>query len=168
MGDTNENVLQLVDIGRIVIERFLARLGIRVEWVADGNSIPATFWGEPEAGIAGRTVFLRGDTPVHSMLHEICHIICATPERRSGLHRDAGSDDLEESAVCYLQILLADQINGVGRARLMRDMDDWGYSFRLDNTRSWFEQDAADARDWLIGQHLLSPAGTPTFRMRGT
>ena len=65
-----------------------------------------------------------------------------TPERRAGLDRDAGGDDPEESAVCYLQILLADALAGVGRERLMQDMDEWGYSFRLGSTRAWFEGDA--------------------------
>ena len=31
----------------------------------------------------------------------------------------------------------------------MRDMDDWGYSFRLGSTEAWFEADAEDARAWL-------------------
>ena len=69
------------------------------------------------------------DTPVHSVLHEAVHVICASPERRATLCRDAGSNDLEEAAVCYLQVLLADYVAGVGRDRLMRDMDHWGYSF---------------------------------------
>lgn len=46
--------------------------------------------------------------------------------RRARLHTDAGGDDLEESAVCFLQILLADELPGVGCERLMDDMDTWG------------------------------------------
>ena len=42
--------------------------------------------------------------------------------------------------MCYLQILLADALHGVGRERLMQDMDEWGYSFRLGSTRAWFER----------------------------
>ena len=67
------------------------------------------------------------------LLHEACHYICMAPERRAGFDRDAGGDDLEESAVCYLQVLLADELPGVGRERLCADMDAWGYSFRLGN-----------------------------------
>jgi hypothetical protein len=89
-----------------------------------------------------------------------------TEERRSGLLRDAGGNDLEESAVCYLQIVLADHIDGVGRDRLMLDMDAWGYSFRLGNTRDWFQTDAEDALEFLINHGLLSAAGEPTFRLR--
>jgi hypothetical protein len=89
------------------------------------------------------------------------------PERRAGLLRDAGGDDAEENAVCYLQILLADSLREVGRDRLMQDMDAWGYSFRLGSTRAWFEQDAADARAWLRREQLIDDAGQPTWRVRG-
>ena len=87
-------------------------------------------------------------------------------ERREHLETDAGGDDIEESAVCYLQVVLADEIEGVGSARLMRDMDAWGYSFRLGDTRSWFERDADDARKWLIDSELLSADGELRFRLR--
>lgn len=128
--------------------------------------VTASFWGGEEAGIIGHTVYVRNDTPVHSFLHETCHIICMTQDRRQCLERDAGGDDLEETAVCYLQLVLADQIDGVGRERLMRDMDAWGYSFRLGDTRTWFERDADDARKWLIDAGLLTANGEATFRLR--
>ena len=114
----------------------------------------------------GHNVYVRADTPIHSLLHETCHIICAAPERREQLETDAGGDDLEEAAVCYLQIILADEIDGLGRQRLMRDMDAWGYSFRLGDTASWFERDAEDARKWLIDSKLLSKRGVPSFLLR--
>jgi len=72
------------------------------------------------------------------------------PERRASVHTDATDSDEEEDATCYLQILLADALPGVGRARLMADMDAWGYTFRLGSTRAWFEHDAEDARTWLL------------------
>ena len=81
--------------------------------------------------------------------------------------RDAGGDDLEEAAVCYLQIVLADEIDGVGRERLMRDMDAWGYSFRLGSTRAWFQEDAEDAAGWLQQHGLIDAADSPTFALRG-
>ncbi len=90
------------------MERLLSRYRIAVEWLAECAPITSSFWGEPEAGIVGQRVFARPDTPVHSLLHEVCHIICMTPERRDALSGNAGSDDLEESAVCYLQLILAD------------------------------------------------------------
>ena len=89
-----------------------------------------------------------------------------TGERREQLETDAGGDDLEESAVCYLQILLADQVDGVGRQLLIRDMDAWGYSFRLGDTASWFERDADDARKWLIDHELIDASAVPTFKLR--
>ncbi|MDP6992823.1 MAG: hypothetical protein QGF87_00585, partial [Woeseiaceae bacterium] len=72
----------------------------------------------------------------------------------------------EEAAVCYLQIVLADYLPGVGRERLARDMDTWGYSFRLGSTVRWFEDDAGDAFDWLVEHRVLNPSGRPLFRLR--
>jgi hypothetical protein len=89
-----------------------------------------------------------------------------TPDRRAGLHTDAGGDYAEENAVCYLQILLAGQLRGVGSARLMQDMDAWGYSFRLGSARAWFEGDAQDARRWLQAHGLVDAAGRPVYRLR--
>jgi hypothetical protein len=113
-------------------------------------------------------VFVRSDTPVHSLLHETCHIVCMPPERRRMLQRDAGGDDLEECAVCYLQIALADELPGAGKQQLMQDMDDWGYSFRLGSARRWFDEDAEDARSWLNDQGLLRADSRPTYQLRGS
>jgi hypothetical protein len=100
-------------------------------------------------------VYARADTPVHSLLHEACHLIVAPAERRAAIHTDASDSQAEEDAACYLQIVLADALAGVGRERLMADMDAWGYSFRLGSARAWFEHDADDARAWLAGRGLL-------------
>ena len=100
------------------------------------------------------------------LLHESCHVICMDSERRSRLDQDAGGDDLEEAAVCYLQIVLADYIDGVGGERIMADMDAWGYSFRLGSTRAWFENDADDAQDFLLNHNLINALGRPTFLLR--
>jgi hypothetical protein len=83
------------------------------------------------------------------------------------LDRDAGGDDLEESAVCYLQVLLADELPEVGRKRLWADMDAWGYSFRLGNSRAWFEEDAEDARLWLREHGVIDGSDRPTGLARG-
>jgi hypothetical protein len=163
---TDTGVLCVGELPPADVTAFLARYGLEPVWVDPGDPIPASFWGAPEAGIADRRVYLRADTPVHSMLHETCHIICMTDDRRDRLDRDAGGDDLEEAAVCYLQIVLADVLPGVGRAALMQDMDRWGYSFRLGNTASWFADDADDARQWLLGHGLLDAVGDPVFRLR--
>jgi hypothetical protein len=55
----------------------------------------------------------------------------------------------------------------VGRRRLCSDMDAWGYSFRLGSTQAWFEEDAADARQWLCEQGVIDVADRPTGRARG-
>ena len=158
-------VLRVLDIPIEPLRELLGRFQLTIEVQADGEDIAGSFWGEPEAGIVRTTVFARGDTPIHSLLHETCHVICMTDERRAGLNRDAGGDDLEEAAVCYLQILLADHIESVGSDRLMQDMDSWGYSFRLGTTRRWFEEDANDARAWLAAHALLDEATGITFRL---
>jgi hypothetical protein len=107
------------------------------------------------------------DTPLHSVLHEAAHYICMTPERRVGLNRDAGGDDAEEGAVCYLQILMADALAGIAREQMYDDMDRWGYSFRLGCACAWFEQDAADARSWLLDGGLIDDAQRLTGALRG-
>ena len=68
--------------------------------------------------------------------------------------------------MCYLQVLLAGELPGVGRERLFADMDAWGYSFRLGSTRAWFENDAEDARAWLVERGILDSAGTVTGAVR--
>lgn len=151
----SEDVLRVACLPRSAIDTLLARHGLRFEPVADGLPIPGSYWGECEAGIIGNTVHARPDTPVHSLLHEACHLIVLPPERRAAVHTDATDSVAEEDASCYLQIVLADHLPGVGRDRLMRDMDDWGYSFRLGSTRAWFENDAEDARAWLVARGLL-------------
>lgn len=161
------DILRVGDLERNTVEHFLDRFDLSVEWVPDDVAITASFWGDPEAGIAGRCVYVRADTPVHSMLHEVCHVICMTSDRREQLNSDAGGDDLEESAVCYLQIVLADHLDGVGRQTLMGDMNAWGYSFRLGSTERWFAEDADDARAWLRALNLLNSKDEPQFRLRG-
>ena len=151
-------------IGRL--EALLQRYDLQLQVVDDDAPVTASFWGDSEAGVAGRTVYARRDTPIHSLLHEACHLICMTADRRRTLFRDAGGDDLEETAVCYLQVLLADAIEGAGRTQVMRDMDAWGYSFRLGSTQAWFERDAGDAREFLLDHGLINNEGVPTFALR--
>jgi hypothetical protein len=160
------DVLTVGNTSREALVGLLARFGLELIVQPHGASIAGSFWGDSEAGVVGRSVFVREDTPVHSLLHETCHVICMDGRRRDNLDRDAGGDDLEETAVCYLQVVLADYIEGVGRDRLMADMDAWGYSFRLGNTRDWFEKDAEDGREFLFNHRLIDASGTPTFILR--
>jgi len=64
-------------------------------------------------------------------------------------------------------VLLAERLRGYDRAGLWRDMDDWGYSFRLGRARDWFEQDAHEARAWLERAGIIDAAGALTGRLRG-
>lgn len=159
-------VLTCAEVGREPLEKLLARYGLVVNWVPSGAVIPGSYWGETEAGLVGNRLFARGDTPVHSALHEACHYICMDAERRARLHTDAGGECIEENGVCYLQILLADELPNVGRARMCADMDAWGYSFRLGSAQAWFERDTEDARAWLIEQGLIDRWGRPIWRVR--
>jgi len=151
-------MLTLADIDVLSARALLARYGLSLERVADGMPIPGSFWGEPEAGVIGEKVYARGDTPVHSLLHEACHLIVAAPDRRARIHTNASDSQAEEDACCYLQIVLADALPGAGSARVMADMDAWGYTFRLGSARAWFERDAEDAHVWLAERRLLFPA----------
>jgi hypothetical protein len=148
-------VLTVADIGFEAAARLLEAHGLRLVEVADGADIPGSYWGAPEAGLIGHAVHARADTPVHSLLHEAAHLLVMPAERRASVHTDASDCQLEEDATCALQVLLADELPGVGRERLMADMDAWGYSFRLGSTRAWFEGDAEDAFSFLSERGLL-------------
>jgi hypothetical protein len=162
----NEGILCLGDITLTSIKNLLQGYKLDLILSSKGAEIPGSYWGESEAGLIANKVYARLDTPIHSILHETCHAICMTPERRAGLDTDAGGDYAEEDAVCYLQILFADAIPEMGRVRMMRDMDTWGYSFRLGSAQKWFEQDADDARLWLLSFEIISAEGLPTGKLR--
>ena len=162
----NTQVMRLRQLDFQEIAALLAPYDLVCEQVQADAPIPGSFWGEPEAGLVANRLLVRADTPVHSILHEACHYVCMTAQRRMGLHTDAGGDYDEENAVCYLQILLAGCLPAVGMARLMRDMDAWGYSFRLGSARAWFEQDAEEAYRWLLARELIDTGGQPTWNLR--
>ncbi len=153
-GDPASTVMRVGQIGFDAPTALLARFGLQLQRVPPGEPIPGSFWGDEEAGIIGTCVYARDDTPVHSLLHEAGHLIVLPAERRPHVHTDATDSIEEEDATCFLQIVLADQLPNVGHARLMADMDAWGYSFRLGSTRAWFEQDAAEARNFLKARGL--------------
>ncbi len=156
MTDTTPepNVTRVGDIAFADAQRLLAAHDLRLHHVAAGAPIPGSYWGEPEAGIIASDVYVRDDTPVHSMLHEACHLIVLPPERRAQVHTDATDSVPEEDATCYLQIVLAGHLPGVGSEQLMADMDAWGYTYRLGSTKAWFEHDAEDAKAWLVERGL--------------
>lgn len=146
---------------RASLAALLDQFGLTLAEVPIGEPIPGSYWGDDEAGLIDNRVYARADTPLHSILHESCHYICMDAQRRATLHTDAGGDYEEENAVCYLQILLAEKIDGYSAERCMLDMDRWGYTFRLGSARAWFEQDAEDARDALESRGIDPASGTP-------
>ena len=148
------------------LQQLLTAYDIEVIEIADVETLPGSFWGDPEAGLIANRLYVRPSTPVQSALHEACHYICMDSERREQLHTDAGGGYDEENGVCYLQILLADKLAGMTGESMMQDMDSWGYSFRLGSTRAWFERDAEDAKDWLSQHKLLDAAGQPSLQLR--
>lgn len=106
-------VLTCADLDDGLLAALLGRYEIIVEWIAPGMAIPGSYWGESEAGLIGDRLLVRDDTPVHSALHEAGHYICMDAARRAALHTDAGGEFIEENGVCYLQILLADDLPGL-------------------------------------------------------
>ncbi|MBI3563208.1 MAG: hypothetical protein HY080_16000 [Gammaproteobacteria bacterium] len=159
----------MVYCGELGIQRLqtlVAPYGLTVVEVIAVDLIPGSFWGESEAGLVTDRLYVRADTPVHSALHEACHYICMDKARRQGLHTNAGGNYAEEDAVCYLQVVLAGWMPPLNPIQLLADMDSWGYSFRLGSARSWFEQDAMDARQWLLDKGLIAPDGQPRWQLR--
>ncbi len=154
-------VLTLADVDRDAVARLLAGLGLALDERAPGAALPGSYWGDSEAGLVGATLFARTDTPVHSLLHEAAHFACMSEARRAALDTDAGGDTEEECAVCVLQVLLATRLPGVGLARMLSDMDAWGYSFRLGSARRWWATDAEDGRLWLAARGLLPACPMP-------
>lgn len=157
------SVLRLRDVSEADVAALLARYGLHFVRVEDGAPIPGSFWGDSEAGIIAGAVYARNDTPLHSLLHEACHLIVLPPAVRLRIHTNATDSVFEEDATCYLQLLLADRLPGFGLDRALADMDAWGYTFRLGSARAWFERDAEDAAQFLRElPHLRGlPGGEP-------
>ena len=92
-------VLRLRDIDTRSVAALLSRFGLQVSVLADDAEIPGSYWGECEAGLIGDQLYARPDTPLHSILHEACHWITCTPERRATVHTDAADTEAEEGAI---------------------------------------------------------------------
>ncbi len=161
-----ESVRLVAQLGAGVLESVATRFGVEVVLIEKDQDIAGSYWGDSEAGLIANRLYVRADTPVHSALHELCHYVCMASTTRAKLDTNAGGDYDEENGVCYLQILLADQLSSMTRERMFRDMDVWGYTFRLGSARAWFEQDAEDARAWLIHYQLIDLTSQPTWQLR--
>ena len=163
--DQEPEVTRCGDLNAEDQDRLFRRYGLHLERVTNGSPIPGSFWGPPEAGLLGNRLYVRQDTPVHSMFHEAAHYICMDVGRRAVLDTDAGGEFEEEDAVCYLQILLADFLPGFSRGQMMQDMDAWGYTFRLGSASDWFHRDAEDAAQWLEVHGLIDRKAGPTWQL---
>ncbi|MGB1309638.1 MAG: hypothetical protein ACPG47_00425 [Leucothrix sp.] len=159
-------VLLISDIDGKELSQLLYKYQLTLNVVASDDAIPGSFWGDQEAGLIQDQLYVRPDTPLHSVLHESCHYICMDQHRRAVLNTNAGGTANEENAVCYLQILLTAELSFISKNKMMCDMDNWGYSFRLGSAKAWFESDAEDAHEWLVGHKLINKNGETTFRLR--
>jgi len=159
-------MLTVANLPEQALQNLLHIYSIQVKSVANSETIPGSFWGDSEAGLIKNTLYVRPETPVHSALHEACHYICLDPVRRNNLDTDAGGDYDEENAVCYLQILLAAKLSGCSADIVLRDMDSWGYTFRLGSALAWFQNDAEDAQQWLLKKQLIDQDNLPSGRLR--
>ena len=159
-------MLTVADLPSQALQNLLHPYDISLEIVSNSSPIPGSFWGDSEAGIIKNTLYVWPETPVHSALHEACHYICLDSARRNELDTDAGGDYDEENAVCYLQILLGAKLSGCSADTMMKNMDSWGYSFRLGSAFAWFHEDAEDAQQWLLREKLIDIDNVPTGRLR--
>lgn len=150
------------------VKDLLNHYGIKVNCFDNHTDIPHSFWGNPEAGRLNEQLYIRGDTPIHSVLHEACHYICMPAVQRAVELADAKGTVDEENATCYLQIILAEHIGGYSRTQILKDMDDWGYSFRLGSAYAWFTRDAHETKQWLINKQIINQQEAPTWKLRGT
>ncbi len=161
-----DTVLTVKDSDIVEIQNLVTNYQLSLKITDPKENIPGSFWGDSEAGLIESTLYVRKDTPIHSLLHEACHYICMDSERRNTLHTNAEGNYDEENAVCYLQILLADEIQNMGKARMFQDMDSWGYSFRLGSAKAWFEKDSEDALFWLQQNKLVNEENRPNYNLR--
>jgi hypothetical protein len=161
-----ESVVRIADFGTTALTNLLRQYALTLIELPQTAVIPGSYWGESEAGLVADKLYARPDTPIHSVLHEAAHFVCMDSTRRERLQQDAGGDDPEENAVCYLQIVWADELPGFGRERMYRDMDAWGYSFRLGSAQRWFEADAEDAKRWLERCGVIDKLGRIAGRRR--
>lgn len=159
-------VLSLADVDASPIQGMLTAYGLNLQVLSDGAKLPGSYWGEPEAGLVGNQLYVRPDTPLHSLLHEACHWIVMDPRKRPQVHTDASDSLIEEDAACYLQLVLSAQLAQFGLDRALQDMDSWGYSFRLGSARAWFEGDAEDAAAWLAAHGVVDAQHKPTGQVR--
>ncbi len=85
-----DTVMTCAQLSLKPLQTLLSRFDLTIVQVDKDSPIPGSFWGEAEAGLIGNLVYVRSDTPIHSVLHEICRYVCMDMQRRILLHTDAG------------------------------------------------------------------------------
>ena len=161
-----KTILKVNDCSLEDLKKLLNNYQLKITLIPLNKTIPGSYWGDTEAGIIGNTLYVNPNTPIHSLLHESCHYICMDKHRRKSLDTDAEGNYDEENGVCYLQILLAEKISNMGKTRMMKDMNNWGYTFRLGSAENWFNKDAEDALAWLQKHKIVDHTQSITFRLR--
>ena len=81
-------MLRYAEIDPRAARTLLAQHGLDLIDIGAGEPIPGSFWGVPEAGVIGARVYVRADTPVHSLLHEACHLVVMPAARRNARWAD--------------------------------------------------------------------------------
>ncbi len=167
-GDSKptDSVLKVADCSFNHLQNLLSKYQLILLLVKKNEPITGSFWGDSEAGLIENKVYVSEDTPIHSLLHESCHYVCMDENRRKTLDTNAEGDYDEENAVCFLQILLANDLPEMNSERMMKDMDNWGYTFRLGSAKAWFENDAEDALAWLQDKQLLNSNDQANYQLR--
>jgi hypothetical protein len=160
------DVLRCSALNAIALADWVKARGMQLQWVAADTAIPGSYWGDEEAGLIADRLYVRPDTPVHSLLHELGHWLCMDALRRATVDTDACGTDTEEHAVCYLQALLAPTVPGYSRAQLFADMDAWGYNFIQGSAAAWFDGDSDDASAYLRAHGLIDDTSTYTGARR--
>lgn len=87
------DVLRFSDVDSHELTELIACYQIELCLTPKDLPAPGSFCGGEEAGLVGKPLYLRTDTPIHSVLHQVCHYICMDSKRRLSLNADAGSDD---------------------------------------------------------------------------
>ena len=119
------DVLRVGEVADASVVGLSRKFGVELRQFDAGEMLPGSYWGESEAGLRANVLSVRADTPLHSLLHELSHYVCMTPERRAGLDRDAGGDDeedLRDISFDEAQLLAKEREQEILRAALARDL----------------------------------------------
>jgi len=78
----SNSVYQISDFSISEIISLLEKYHLKIKVLSPEQAICGSYWGDSEAGLIENTLYVRKDTPIHSLLHEACHYICMDETRR--------------------------------------------------------------------------------------